>query len=270
MIKLIASDLDGTLLDPAGNLPEATFSAIEKLYKNGTLFCAASGRQLAGLRQLFAPVADKILLIAENGAIVAHADNIFACSSIPRENITRALSAIKTLRRAHPLLCTPDRAYYEEAAQPFLQFVQASYISNAQAKLAEIAANETVCKIAVYDESGPESDGMLVLPAALPDMRVIQSGGNWLDISERDANKGNAMRMIQEHLHLSPEECMAFGDHMNDYELLLACGHPYVTDNAYPGLKQRFSSVVASNADEGVLQAMLSVAEGKLPEKLDR
>lgn len=268
MIKLIASDLDGTLLDPAGNLPASTFSIIERLCDKGILFCAASGRPILGLRKLFEPVADRILFIAENGAIIAKGDRILYCSAIDTQNIQHALGAIKKLNHVHPLLCTPECAYYEQEVQPFVKFVQISYLSNARADLNQIAQNEHVCKIAVYDEEGPENNGMKFLPGQLPNLRVIQSGGNWLDISEPDAHKGNAMRMLQNLLKLTPDECMAFGDHMNDRELLEACTHAYVPENAYPALKTLFPNIIASNSEEGVQQAMLAVSEGKTPHTL--
>lgn len=265
MIRLIAADLDGTLLDPAGNLPVNTFSIIDRLYAKGILFCAASGRPISGLRKLFEPVADRILFIAENGAIVAKGSQILHSSSIAPQDIRRALDAIASVPDAHPLLCTPECAYYQQEAEPFIKFVRISYLSNARADLGRIAQAEQVCKIAVYDEIGPEKNGMRILPAKLPKLRVIQSGGNWLDISEPDAHKGNAMRMIQDILRLTRDECMAFGDHMNDRELLESCGHAYVPENAYPALKALFPNVVASNAEAGVQEAMLAVAEGKMP-----
>ncbi len=265
MIKLIASDLDGTLLDPAGNLPQGAFAAIEQLHKRGILFCAASGRQLTALEQMFAPVADEIVFMAENGAIVAYRGEMLRCETIPAADVTRALQSVYAIPHTRPLLCTPACAYYEEGEGEFLALVQASYISNARRPLAEVAASEKVCKIAVYDELGPENNAMHALPAALPDLRVIQSGGNWLDISVRDANKGSAMRFIRERFHLRAEECAAFGDHMNDYEMLLECGHPYVTGNAYPPLKRRIGRAVRSNAENGVVQAMQRIADGLLP-----
>ncbi|HIX47227.1 MAG TPA: Cof-type HAD-IIB family hydrolase [Candidatus Borkfalkia faecigallinarum] len=266
MIRLIASDLDGTLLDPAGNLPAGTFPAIEKLYSLGVLFCAASGRQLTALTSMFAPVADKILFMAENGAILAYRGEILRCVTIPQEDVLRALDSIAAIPRALPLLCTADRAYYEETGGgEFLPLVQASYVSNARRPLREIAREEGVCKIAVYDELGPENNAMRALPQALPGLRVIQSGGNWLDISVPDANKGDAMRFLRERFALSREECAAFGDHMNDYEMLLECGHPYVTGNAYPPLKRRIGNAVRSNAENGVVRALQHIADGLLP-----
>ena len=70
MVKFIASDLDGTLLDGERRLPEEIFPLIRKLTSLGVLFAPASGRQYANIRKLFAPVADDVVFICENGALV--------------------------------------------------------------------------------------------------------------------------------------------------------------------------------------------------------
>ena len=204
MIRLIACDLDGTLLDPSGALPQGIFETIEKLYKRGILFCPASGRQAVALEKMFAPVADKILIMAENGAIVWRGGKTLYCDRFPAE-----------------------------------------------------------CKNAGFDEGGPENDGMRVLPSLLPDLRIIQSGGNWLDISAPTSNKGRAMRFMQKMLGVSPDECAAFGDHMNDLEMLLACKYAYAPENAYEGVKARIAGRVPSNAENGVPRALYAIAEGK-------
>ena len=71
MIKLIASDIDGTLL-PYGQkeLTPRLFPLIERLWARGVLFCPASGRQYHSLRRLFAPIADHLAYLCENGAIL--------------------------------------------------------------------------------------------------------------------------------------------------------------------------------------------------------
>ena len=266
MIKFVASDLDGTLLDPAGNLPGGTFRTIEKLHEKGILFCAASGRQLVALRQMFAPVADKMLFLAENGAIVAYGTRLLCCHSLPPESVARALDAIGSLGGGvHALLCAPRCAYYADEAQPFVYFVKASYVNNKKEDLRKIAASERICKIAVYDDDGPEKKTMTVLPHALPDLRVTLSGGNWLDISAKNTHKGRAMRFIRRAFRFEKEECLAFGDHMNDYEMLIECGHPYVPENAYPPLKNLIGKRIPSNAEGGVVTAMELLAAGKLP-----
>ena len=70
-IRLIASDIDGTLLqNGAMEIPGEIFEQIHRLERRGILFCPASGRQYKSLRQLFAPVADKVPFLCENGAVV--------------------------------------------------------------------------------------------------------------------------------------------------------------------------------------------------------
>ena len=70
MIKLIACDMDGTLLDEDGNLPEGTYDLILELAHAGIRFTAASGRRYDTLRSMFSPVADSMDFVASNGAQV--------------------------------------------------------------------------------------------------------------------------------------------------------------------------------------------------------
>ncbi len=82
MKRLIASDIDGTLLkDGQQTLDDIFFDLISTLHAQGVLFVAASGRQLASLNMLFEPVADDIVFIAENGAYVSYKDEIIYESS---------------------------------------------------------------------------------------------------------------------------------------------------------------------------------------------
>ena len=73
MIKLVASDLDGTLLfKGAQSLPEEIFPLIRQLKKMGILFVAASGRQYANMKKMFRPVVDDMAFISENGALAVY------------------------------------------------------------------------------------------------------------------------------------------------------------------------------------------------------
>ena len=71
MIKMVASDLDGTLLlNKAQSLPEEIFPLIRKLKEMGILFVAASGRQYPNMKRMFAPVASEIAYISETGHLL--------------------------------------------------------------------------------------------------------------------------------------------------------------------------------------------------------
>ena len=88
MIKLIASDLDGTLLYGRDNtVSEEMFELIREMKRRGIIFAAASGRQYHNLKKLFAPVWQDMAFICENGAAVFYQDKIIAEQVVPKEQL---------------------------------------------------------------------------------------------------------------------------------------------------------------------------------------
>lgn len=258
MIKLVASDLDGTLLPPHKGLPEETFPLIEKLYDKGIIFAPASGRQLPNLKKLFAPVLDKIAIIAENGGLVWHSEKIIYANPTASDKVKYALDIIRQENGLYPLLSCEDCAYYESGNEKFIRMVNASYSSAKRVEsLNEIADKVNVIKISVWDEFPPcATHGGKLLSPKIKDLRTMVSGFDWLDVSVANANKGEALKALMAHLDVLPDECEAYGDHMNDLEMLLECGRPYVTANAFAGLKEKIHNIIPSNADLGVIKKL--------------
>ena len=100
---------------------------------------------------------------------------------------------------------------------------------------------------------------MRLLPAKLRGLKLTVSGEEWCDVTAPDADKGAAVKAIMARFHFSREECVAFGDHMNDFEMLTACGRAYVPENAYPPLKKLIKNTVPSNAEGGVLKKIKEI-----------
>lgn len=255
MIKLVVSDLDGTLLLPGGIIPEETFPIIEKLYAKGIIFAPASGRQLPNLKKNFAPVLDKIAIIAENGGLAYFKGKVFFRDPTPADSVRYALSVIEQNAGLHPLLSTENCAFYKSRFAPFAEKVRASYSSFAAVDDWEETLNsQTVLKISVWDEITPcATHGGKILPPLIKGLRTMVSGRDWLDVSAPDANKGKALKALARELGVTRGECMGFGDHMNDLEMLEECGLAYVTANAYDGLKKEIVNQIPSNAEKGVI-----------------
>lgn len=258
MIKLVATDLDGTLLPPHEGVPEVTFEIIEKLYKKGVIFCAASGRQLPNLKLMFEPVLDKIAIIAENGGMVYYKGEVIYSNPTPADKILYALKIIDKEEGLHPLLSCSDCAYYQSGNEQFIDTVNASYSSAKRVdNLAAVTEFATVYKISVWDEKPPcATHGGIILPPKIKELRTMVSGYDWLDVCVLNANKGEALKALMQRLDVSSDEVEAFGDHMNDLEMLQVCGHPYVTANAFAGLKEKIKNTVPSNKDHGVIQKL--------------
>lgn len=108
---------------------------------------------------------------------------------------------------------------------------------------------------------------MKILPPHLCGLNIILSGEHWCDISSATADKGTAIKEIQRRLRLSPDECMAFGDHMNDVGMLKACTHSRAVENAYPPVKEISAATVPSNAEHGVLKTIAALLKEREKEK---
>ena len=114
MIHLIASDIDGTLLQGGQTrLDPALFDVIERLEQHGIRFAAASGRQYTNLRRLFAPVADKIDYICENGSLVISDGSVLYKQVIDRALGTKILRCMLEMEGCEPLLSGVMQCYVQ-------------------------------------------------------------------------------------------------------------------------------------------------------------
>jgi hypothetical protein len=256
MIKFICSDLDGTLLDKNGELPKDIFPLILRLADCGIIFAPASGRQYANIAMLFAPVADKLLFVCENGALVKRQNKTLRLAPLSPSAVKTAIDAIRQTDGLYPIVCCPDTAYFEDIDEPFYSRATPPYLHRRRlSSLDEMLGKEPVCKISVFDVKGAKDHAMRVLPPLLSqDSSLTLSGASYCDVCAKSATKGAAIKEIQTSLGFRPDECMAFGDHMNDIGMFDVCAHSRAVANAYPTLLQRAEAVVPSNEEGGVLQ----------------
>jgi len=255
MIKFIATDLDGTLLYDNGELPTEIFGIIENLNKKGILFCPASGRQYANLKQLFAPVADDTLFICENGALVKYKGKTLYSSYIDNSLVADVLSAVRRTDWGHIMLCCEENAYIDDFSEPFFSAAHKSYTNCKEIKrIEDVIGKEGVCKMAVFDDEGRAEERYEFLKQNIPSLKTVISGKRWCDVMRPSVNKGVAIKVIERELGIKKEEIIGFGDHMNDYEMLLECGTAYITENGYEPLKKEIGNVISSNSEKGVIK----------------
>lgn len=239
MFRLIATDLDGTLLPPTKIMPAETFSYIRKLNGMGVKFVPASGRQLPNLKKLFAPVLGDIAIIAENGGIAWADGSVVFRDPTPAKDVKYALDIIDGVEGIYPLLSCADRAYYASRYEPFITVLNRSYSSAERVDdLRAVADSEEVIKISVWDSKPCAEHAGMLLPPLIKGMRAMISGYDWLDVSAPQANKGRAFGALLRYFGINREESVAFGDHMNDYEMLCAAGKAFIPENGFPKLKE--------------------------------
>ncbi|MGO2573551.1 MAG: HAD family hydrolase [Corynebacterium casei] len=254
--RLIALDMDGTLLDGNSQVPEDFWPLLKRAEELGVVIAPASGRQLATLQDQFG---NDLSFIAENGTAIAHQGKIIDVSVLPDDAVYRILDALQSVTVEHDVvLCTPTVGYVSEDANPdtFTQLEKYYYSRESVADLRSMVEASDIIKVAIYCAAGSEEFIAPVIFEAIPDHNVAVSGQAWVDIMPAGANKGAALHHMTKKLGISIEETAAFGDYLNDFELLQEAGTAVAMDNAHPKLKEIADLIAPSNLDHGVITVL--------------
>ncbi|MBF4562051.1 HAD family hydrolase [Microbacterium sp. VKM Ac-2870] len=256
-IRLIAVDMDGTLLRPDGSIPDGLWPLLDRLRQRGIAFAPASGRQLATLQRAFTGVEAGLDFIAENGAYVVCGDVEVSSDAVDPDVAAsvvrrlRALVADGTLR-AGLVVCGKRSAYVEDTDPAFLSEVD-TYYARMQVVPDLLAVDDQILKLAIYDVDGGEQHTAPAFADLAQTHRVVVSGERWVDIMNSTVNKGVALRALQAALGVSAAQTAAFGDYLNDIELLEAAEWSYAMADAHPDVAAVARFRAPSNADAGVL-----------------
>lgn len=259
MIKFIAADLDGTLLNSQSQLPEGFFELVEKMHSLGIAFAAASGRQYYGVERLFEPVRDKMLFIAENGGIAFEKGELAYSLPMPDEDVRKMTREAEKLydKGVRVLLSGEKCAYVSDSDEDFLEksYLYCERIESL-ADLTRFPEDDHIIKIALFDLNAEE----LTYPYMRrfgDDYNVILSNTCWVDIVGKNVNKGDAVERLMKRLGAGFDEAMVFGDYMNDLEMMSRCKYSFAMANAHPELKKAANFIAPSNDENGVVAEIL-------------
>lgn len=265
MIKLVASDLDGTLLQ--GDTQELTPHAIEliqQLTENGVHFVSASGRQYDNQRRVFYKLKDQISYIAENGSICMHQGNVISRATIDDALCARIITEIKRQKHFEIVVSREDSCFIEDNDPAFVNHI-VNVMQNTTQIVEDVATVKgPILKIAICNMTD-KSHIMVKYLKHLQDMfgdeiKVVTSGNLWIDFIAPGANKGTALLGLMKLFNVKPEECMAFGDQYNDVEMLQLAGTSYAMSNAAPGISY-YSTYVTASVEE-VLEDLVCDLKG--------
>lgn len=252
MIKIIFSDMDGTLLTSENKLPEGFDEMIAELKRRDVLFAPASGRQYASLLKSFEKYRDEFLFVAEGGTLVMYRGKEIFSHAMEVETVKKVLAAGATFNDVMCVWCGKNDSYIlREFNQPRYTDGMDKYYTHRIPVDSWDEITDTPIKVALYDPTGNAKKNIYDKLAAFYDsLQVVQTIDWWVDVSSPGANKGEAIENVQRVLNVKPEECAAFGDYMNDCEMLQAVGYGFAMANAHPDLK-KFAKFETLSCDEG-------------------
>lgn len=258
-IKLVALDLDGTLLDSKKRMPVDFLPWVREHENVRTVI--SSGRQYYTILRDFPLGQDKLTVIAENGGLVfdENGNKIYA-NPIKYEDVKKSLDRIALIPGACPIICGENSAYMPESDEE--SFEQASIFYARVKKVDDLykcAREDSVLKIAVFFK-GFDAAEKMALFTDLPDaVAVVLSGERWVDVANSDVNKGTAVKFLLEKYGIDRTEASAFGDYLNDYDMLRAVEESYCMMNGHPDLKAIAKHIAPSNDEDGVMKVLKSL-----------
>ncbi len=263
-VRLIAADMDGSLLDNEHNLPPDFDTVFSELRRRGIVFAAASGRQYFNIAKKFPGKNDDMLFIAENGSLVTDGRRELFVQAMDPEIARAQIRAARTLPGVYPILCGKKRAYIDNNTPAFVEKLSLYYDRYAMVNdLLEVDDDEFL-KIALCDFEGAESNSYGHFRDKQDILQVKVSGKIWLDLAHPLANKGRALRFLQEMLGVEQRETMVFGDYLNDLEMMNEAHYSFAMANAHPDVIRASRFRAPGNADYGVTRVISQLLKGEL------
>lgn len=260
MIKLIASDIDGTLLaEGTMGLDKEVFEIIRELKDKGILFVAASGRSIESLESLFAPVIEDIYFIAENGSCVKYQGRELHNVILDRDAAEDFVRSARNIPDTTICATRKNMLFIEGENEKLYHHLVDGYDNNVDYIDDVLKIPEDFIKISLYKENAIQEIAEPLIEKWKDRMHVMVAGTSWLDCVGMDADKGKALKLIQERLDVRFEETMAFGDNHNDVGMLLQAKESYAVENAKQEVKKVSKYITKSNEENGVIEILRTI-----------
>ena len=285
MYKIVTVDLDGTLLNSAGEVSDYTKDIIQKSINRGTDVILASGRPINSVESIAYEIGSKNYLISGNGAIVydiakkeviydrfLNKEQVLNIVRICEENsiycnVYTEMEVIAKSLNYNVLFYYKENARKAEGKRTNINIVPNMY------KYIEELSQERFLKVTVCDDNRMIFNSIIrklklindidVLDVSHMSRKVIKDGTSqipieyyYTEITNKNVNKWTAIEFLLNKLHIQKEDVIGIGDNVNDKEMIENAGLGVAMGNSSPEMKALADVVVSDNNSEGVAEVI--------------
>lgn len=265
MIKVVATDMDGTFLNSHNDYNREQFKAVfEKMRKKGVKLVIISGNQYYQIKSFFKGLEDQITFVGENGAYFVENDQFIRSVRLDNELVRKVLDYLKNEKLDDELvLCGEESAYIlKKASQEAKDDFAIYYYRLKEVDSFDILPDDHFMKFSFNTPIEKTMGICEQLNIILGDkVRAVSSGHGNIDIIAKGINKGSALEYLLERWDISPDDLAGFGDGGNDVELLRLAKYSYAMANGSEQAKAAARYIAPSNDDSGVLQTVERLLE---------
>lgn len=286
MYKLIAIDLDGTLLNSYGQISEKNKTEIKRAQAQGTEVVIASGRSTNSVKNIASDIGDCHYIICGNGSLIYDLQN----EAIIYDKFIDKKKALQIIE-----ICEQNSIYYniytenmviaktmnnnvlfyhqENASKPDSKKTKINLVQNVYEYVSKLE-NQNILKITISDNDSVIFHGIIrklrevkdidVLDVAHMSRKMIKSGTEqvsleyyYTEITSKNVDKWYAIKYLMEELQIRQEEVMGIGDNVNDKIMIENAGCGVAMGNSAPYIKEAADIVVANNNEDGVAEAIV-------------
>lgn len=247
MIKLVVSDLDGTLL-PKGSpaLADEVYDTIRRLKERGIMFAVASGRTYHELKRLLRPVERDIYFISSDGALMVYKETSILEKAVPQGVLKEFFHQAQLQAVPGVLYSGKYITYYTCSCEKFPAYIHKNFNHHVLRISSPDEIPSPVFKVSVYGKTKMD----------LPDVMSRQlcevyEGGEWRDFVCPNVDKAAALRILQNQLSVLPGETLVFGDNTNDVQMLRSTPMSYAVGEA-----KRDAEIAARYRTDDVIQTL--------------
>ena len=253
MIKIVATDMDGTLLDDDKKLPDNFEDVITDLSRRKINFVISSGRSFNVLKKQFEHHLKDLTFICDNGAYIVIGGEVVYTSIIDREVVMNVIDYCEA-KGYTVILCGKKGAWHNASDAKQDQEIAQYYIC--QTYLDDLHdCDDEIFKIAIYNGDGFTGAQYEALGDEFAEnCTAALSGSNWIDLMNKGISKGSALSRICNRLGVGYNEVMAFGDYLNDVDMLDCAYYSFAMSNAHSSVKKVANFITGSNNDNSVMK----------------
>ena len=265
-IKVIATDMDGTLLDSRGQLDLPRLEKIlNRLDQRGVCFVIATGNEVHRMRQLLGHLAERVVLVVANGARIFEHNKLLQAQTWDDAMVDRALGHFKGSECQDQFVVTAMNGGFVKKGTVFTEldkFMTSEMIEKLYQRMHFVEEFDSSLFGGVLKMSmvvGEErSDAVLQEINDLFDgqIRAVSSGYGCIDILQTGIHKAWGLEELLKRWGLKSEQIMAFGDSENDIEMLELAGISYAMENAEESVKEVATGVAPANSQAGVYKVL--------------
>lgn len=254
--QLIAADMDGTLLLDWHSLSPRTIPLVRRLLDAGIAFMPSSGRQYTNLRRHFAPVADRLSYVAENGALAFVGSEVVYARELPGDVAREVIEAIQQAEGCEVMVSGRHVCYVHPKDPSFVDHLRDFVRFDVRMVRDPAITGEPCVKVAAFRREGIGA-GIRAQWRERFDGRceVSYSGNQWVDFAPLGTSKASAMRVVFEVLGVNANDVIAFGDGPNDRAMFELVGCPIAMRHGDPDLVRmaRYTTDTVDHALERIL-----------------